>query len=638
MNNKPSKQFSANRLSAIIGLLSIPVHTHATPLFSTSVFNITIGYIIMLAFIITIFIVLNKKIKRYKELNKDAQHKLNESIHELEKERQQNWNKEITQNRLTTLFIENFRTPLASIVEPLKDITTKNTAISNSHNLNAVYRNSLMMLDLCEQIMGIYKERERFNKNEKLKITSKNIDLIIDNIVSRYNELIRVNQISFHYNKYIRPDFELWINTDTFRFIIYTLMTNAFIHTHYEGVINLTISETIDDENSSCMISISDNGKTSVKDLSDAALVIQSNENLTAVEFGYESIQKAVAQLHGTITMKSEDNIGTQIIMTFPSTKKGFEKDENIIFVTSEEAKDNFADNLINSNISTDNITKDIGTEDNPNSEITPAVIEEKEKKFRLLIIEERKDICLYLKVLLENTYVIITATDGQKGTDIAIKDNPDLIICDIDLPVKSGLDCCKELKENLSTCHIPFIMITTKAEDDEIVHALKSGADDYMLKPFTPSILRAKINSLINNRSMLQKTYTRLLVQLEGENGEKTEEDAKNRFVKEIVNIVENNLNNVDFSVKKLATDMNMSQPTLYRKVKQAANCSIIELITGVRIRRAGMLLKTKQYSVQEVAELVGYNDVSTFRKRFVEIFGTTPSAFADDKAHQVV
>ena len=638
------RQLPLNRLTLTFGLLLYSSFTYSTPLLGISMINVSIGYIVMLIIIAAVSVVLTKKLRTYKKQNKEMLHQLSETKKILETEREHNRERQKAQDQMTILFIQNFRTPLSSIIDPLKDITTKNTAVSNNHNMNAVYRNSLMMLDLCDQILGIYKERQRSNSEEKLKITSKNIDRLIDNVVSRYNELIRVNQISFHYNKYIRPDFELWINADTFKFILYSLMTNAFIHTHYEGVINLTISETIDDDNSNCMISISDNGKSGIQNLPQSTFAMAGADNISVVEFGYDTIENAVKVLHGAISIKSENNIGTQIVLTFPSSKAEYEEDENIIILPSETLTEEENTKQNEGEAENGGEKYDFGNEEEGEVSAagtnTPvqAVEADANKKFRLLIIEERKDICLYLKVLLENTYTIITAPDGQKGVDIAIQDNPDLIICDIELPTKSGLECCKELKENLTTCHIPFIMITTKAEDEEIVHALKSGADDYMLKPFTPSILKAKINSLINNRSMLQKTYTRLLVQLEGENGEKAEEDAKNRFVKEIVRLVEENLNNENFSVKTLAADMNMSQPTLYRKVKQAANCSIIELITGVRIRKAGMLLKQKQYSVQEVAEMVGYNDVSTFRKRFVEIFGTTPSAFADEKSSQVV
>lgn len=219
----------------------------------------------------------------------------------------------------------------------------------------------------------------------------------------------------------------------------------------------------------------------------------------------------------------------------------------------------------------------------------------------------------------------------------MAMKELPDLIICDVMMPIKDGFECCREVKECPETCSIPFIMLTAKVEDDDIIHGLELGADDYVLKPFTPGILKAKVSNLINGRQTLKQMYAKLF-KLPGadavdadETEQPGEEEAKaeDPFITSVIKIVEENICEADFSVKKLASELNMSQPTLYRKVKQSTDYTIIELIRGVRMRRAGVLLKTKQYGVQEVAEMVGYNDIPTFRKHFVDAFGTTPSTY---------
>lgn len=259
------------------------------------------------------------------------------------------------------------------------------------------------------------------------------------------------------------------------------------------------------------------------------------------------------------------------------------------------------------------------------------------EEKKTILIVEDHKDIRLYLKVLFGNEYNLLMATNGQEGVDMAMKELPDLIICDVMMPIKDGFECCREVKECPETCSIPFIMLTAKVEDDNIIHGLELGADDYVLKPFTPGILKAKVSNLINGRQTLKQMYAKLF-KLPGadavdadetEQPGKEEAKAEDPFITSVIKIVEENICEADFSVKKLASELNMSQPTLYRKVKQSTDYTIIELIRGVRMRRAGVLLKTKQYGVQEVAEMVGYNDIPTFRKHFVDAFGTTPSTY---------
>lgn len=257
--------------------------------------------------------------------------------------------------------------------------------------------------------------------------------------------------------------------------------------------------------------------------------------------------------------------------------------------------------------------------------------------KKTLLIVEDHKDIRLYMKVLFGKEYNLLMATNGQEGVDMALKELPDLIICDIMMPIKDGFECCREVKEAPETCGIPFIILTAKVEDDDVIRGLEVGADDYVLKPFTPGILKAKVRNLINGRQSLKQIYSKLF-KLPGadlssvtEESEKMEEEVKTEdpFITSVIKIVEANICEADFSVKKLASEMNMSQPTLYRKVKQSTDYTIIELIRGVRMRRAGELLKMKQYAVQDVAEMVGYNDIPTFRKHFVDAFGMTPSTY---------
>jgi transcriptional regulator GlxA family with amidase domain len=168
---------------------------------------------------------------------------------------------------------------------------------------------------------------------------------------------------------------------------------------------------------------------------------------------------------------------------------------------------------------------------------------------------------------------------------------------------------------------------------DTNMVKGLELGADDYILKPFNPEILTSKVKRLIKNRMELKQTYMKLMMANNTINSITEEEEGpkEDPFIHQIFETVEKNLQNPDFNVKRLAEMLNMSQPTLYRRVKMLTNYTIIELIRGVRLKRAAELLRTRKYSIQEVSEMVGYNDAPTFRKHFVEFYGTTPSTFAN-------
>ena len=167
----------------------------------------------------------------------------------------------------------------------------------------------------------------------------------------------------------------------------------------------------------------------------------------------------------------------------------------------------------------------------------------------------------------------------------------------------------------------------------------MELGADDYVRKPFDIEVLMSKVRQLIKNRTELKKAYTKLLIPVpdadkegaEGTGDENTDK-MEDPLVTKVIQLINENIQNEDFSVKKLAEMLNMSQPTLYRKIKQLTNFTLIEVVRGVRLKRAAELLKSKKYNVQEAAEAVGYNDIPTFRKHFVDLYGVTPSAFSKE------
>jgi YesN/AraC family two-component response regulator len=225
-------------------------------------------------------------------------------------------------------------------------------------------------------------------------------------------------------------------------------------------------------------------------------------------------------------------------------------------------------------------------------------------------------------------------AENGEEGVKMARHELPDIILTDIMMPVMDGFEATRILKEDLKTCHIPIIHLTALTGDTNAVKGIEYGADDYILKPFNAEILRSKVRRLIENRQNLKQAYMKLMMTsgaMDSNNKQDDGEPKEDPFIKQIFDIVENNLQNPEFSVKRLAEMLNMSQPTLYRKVKMLTNYTIIELIRGVRLKNAAELLRTKKYSIQEVSEMVGYNDAPTFRKHFVEFYGTTPSTYAN-------
>ena len=554
-------------------------------------------------------------------MHRDREILLRESLNVEKMKLEQKQEIDTMRNRLLMLFVQKLRTPLSLIIGPLKDMLEELKLIPGFAARGQVaYRNSLRMLDACNQLLAIYGHS---SLNEKLQLAPYQVEKLIDNNLFDIREILKVYPIHFQYEKRVKKELEFYVDKRKVEFIIHNLLTNAFAHINYAGNVSLTISETMEENQHYVTITVEDDGNASINSLGQ---ILPGNKMAGSepgfIEVGFTVMQRMMEIHHGKISLVDSPEKNAKISVSFPLDKSVLKNDPNIEFVDPEKNKDIEFGSMeiaqLNSMAAEDIVQSTYGT------------------KKTLLIVEDQRDIRLYLKILFDKEYNLLMATNGQEGVDMAIKELPDLIICDIMMPVKDGFECCREVKEGLETCGIPFIMLTAKVEDEDVVHGLEIGADDYVLKPFTPSILKAKVRALLNSRQVLKQMYTKLFMLPGADTAgvsetEQPDEHVKveDPFISSVIKIVEDNIGKADFSVKKLAAEMNMSQPTLYRKVKQNTDYTIIELIRGVRMRRAAVLLKTKQYAVQEVAEMVGYNDIPTFRKHFVDAFGTTPSTY---------
>ncbi|WP_195354896.1 hybrid sensor histidine kinase/response regulator transcription factor [Bacteroides ovatus] len=598
-----------------------------------------IGYVLLTVLLCWFLYAYNKKKEQHKQLRRDKEMMLRENLNLERMKQEQKREKEVMRKRLLMLFVQDLRTPLSLIFAPLKDLHSKFKGQNPS--LQVAYRNALRMLDACDQLSAIYGPE---GLAVKLEVASYPVEKIIDSNLFKIRELLKIYPIDFHYEIRIRKELEFYVDEKKVEFIIHNLLTNAFTHTNYTGVVSFSIYETVRDNLTYVSLMVVDDGKNKVRTLEQQLNEDELSDNeLSTTQLGFSTVQQMVNAHHGMISFESSEGKGTKVTMHLPIDKSVFENDPNVLFVDPKELMepDTVLVGETELELQADSeLTPDISESGMPpqpvDTEIERLQSADISKK-TILIVEDHNDIRVYLKVLLGKEYNLLMATNGQEGVDMAMKELPDLILCDVMMPVKDGFECCREVKEGLETCGIPLIMLTAKVEDEDIIHGLELGADDYLLKPFTPSILMAKVRNLINGRQALKRIYSQLFMLPEKdavETGDATEqviEEVKKEdpFISSVIKIVEENICEADFSVKKLASELNMSQPTLYRKVKQSTDYTIIELIRGVRMRRAGVLLKTKQYAVQEVAEMVGYNDIPTFRKHFVDAFGTTPSTY---------
>ena len=260
-------------------------------------------------------------------------------------------------------------------------------------------------------------------------------------------------------------------------------------------------------------------------------------------------------------------------------------------------------------------------------SQNTSAVLAKEEPV--VLVVEDNNDLRKFIVDALKPNYAIIEASDGKEGLEIAFESIPDLIISDIMMPVMDGLELCTLIKKEKNTSHIPIILLTAKATIDDKIKGLEYKADAYITKPFDLRLLMTQVNNLLDNRSLLQEKFRNHYLQVETTVSKNTTVIESDPFLQKMVDQIQLEFENTEFSVATLAKKMAVSQPVLYRKVHALTGLSVNEFIKSLRMKKASELLSTKAHNVSEVAYMVGFTDRKYFSKEFKKYFGKNPSNF---------
>jgi CheY-like chemotaxis protein len=246
-------------------------------------------------------------------------------------------------------------------------------------------------------------------------------------------------------------------------------------------------------------------------------------------------------------------------------------------------------------------------------------------------VVEDSADVRDYIKGALEPLYRVVEAADGREGIQKAQEIIPDLIISDIMMPEKDGNELCRTLKNNVNTSHIPTILLTAKAAEENIIEGLETGADDYITKPFNTKILCARIKNLIDIRSQLQQNVKREMT-LQPVKMAVSEIDRE--FLEDLQAMINKNLSDPDFNVDQLCKRMYMSRTTLYRKIHALSGETPTEFIRSFRLKRGAELLKKKFGTILEVSFEVGFSNSSYFARCFKEKFHQLPSEYQASEA----
>ena len=249
-------------------------------------------------------------------------------------------------------------------------------------------------------------------------------------------------------------------------------------------------------------------------------------------------------------------------------------------------------------------------------------------KKSSIVIVEDNYELRSFLKMVLLRTYNCYDAGDGIEGWKLTKEVIPDVVVSDIIMPNKDGYQLCRQIKDNLKTCHIPVILLTAKNADDQVIAGYNLGADAYVTKPFDINLILTQISRLIKNRELIREKYITQNFMVEVS---KTNPSKDDKFILGVRAILEENISDSDFNVKKLSSQLNISTTQMYRKLKVLTGYSPVEFIRVIKLQKAYNLLNTKDNTVKEVCYLSGFNNLSYFIKCFREHFGITPASYRD-------
>lgn len=528
---------------------------------------------------------------------------------EEEKNKQTQLNEQLriaTQSKLVffTNVSHDLRTPLTLIAEPVAQLAEAGNLTPQQSTLIRIANKNIKILQrLINQILDF---RKYENGKLGLTLTETDFSRVVGDWMESFYSVARKRDIKL---TLVGPAQEtpvvMAIDVEKIERVFFNLLSNAFKYTPDNG--SITVSYESDGDNLTFRVADTGEG-ISARDLGNIFDRFYQVDRINPKGSGIGlSLAKAFVELHGgSISVESTLNVGTEFTVKLP-----------VRHVSETVAED---DRTI--------VREDAGAElDNIESDFTFD-----ENKPLVLIIDDNRDIQKLVGELLAPDYNIIAAPNGREGVRLAARYVPDLIICDVMMPVMDGLECCRRIKEEVSTSHIPVLMLTACSLDEQRVQGYESGADGYLSKPFSTSVLKSRCASLIANRKRIKDLWQSGPFPVVSDRKPKAMEslgttDIDSDFYRRFLDILMKEIGNQDLNVDMIASKLGLERSQFYRKIKSLTNYAPVELIRRLRLQRGRELLLTTDRTVAEIAYETGFSTPAYFTKCYRDAYGETPS-----------
>ena len=500
------------------------------------------------------------------------------------------------------------RTPLTLILTPLQEIINKISDRWTRNQLEYIQRNANRLLHLVNQLMD-YRRAELGVFELKAKKGNAH-QLIQDNFLF-YDKLARHKKITYTLHSELE-DKEVLFDANYLELIVNNLLSNAFKYTESGQSITVTLKE----ENGWLLLQVSDTGIgipiNKQGKIFERFYQIESEHVGSGI--GLSLVQRLIELHHGRIELDSEENKGSTFSVYLPQDLSVYKPSE---LASNDELNEEEQVYSTNSKA-----MYFIDTEKVENESVESG----DKKRGTILIVEDNNEIRRYLSNGLADLFNTLEAGNGEEALE-KLKDNEvDVIVTDVMMPVMNGIKLCKNVKQNIRTCHIPVIILSAKTDIKDQMEGLQMGADDYIPKPFSLAILTTKIQNMMRTRRRMLEKYAK---SLEVEPEKITFNAMDEALLKRAMAIVEKNMDNIEFSTDEFAREMNMSRSDLHLKLKAITGESTIDFIRKIRFNEAAKLLKDGRYTVAEVSTMVGFNTPSYFATSFKKYFGCLPTEY---------
>lgn len=552
---------------------------------------------------------LNRKLSRQKEKLEEQKLQLTQQKEQLiqQKEQLEQFSRELEEaTHAKLVFFTNvshdFRTPLTLIADPVNQLLADKSLGERPHQLlELMKKNVNILLRLVNQILDFRKV-----ENGRMELHLEPFDLLSS--FRGWNDSFRMallkKHISFFFEVTPDMDFRMMADSEKMERIYFNLLSNAVKYTPENGKIIVRLEAEATNFRFSVFNSGSHISPKEVDAIFERFYQIDGHQAGTGIGL---ALVRAFVEMHGGQITAHSDEKGATFTVLFPAQSVS-QYHPTVVTLPSEEAE-----------VSTTLVETDfpMGEEETRDAD-RPAV----------LVIDDNADIRNYVKTLLAEEYHVLDAPEAATGIRLAMKYVPDVIVSDVMMPGMDGVECCRRLKTELQTCHVPVILLTACSLDEQRIQGYNGGADSYISKPFNSQLLLSRIRNLIDSRRQLRQFF--------GDNQTLAKEnicDIDKDFVSRFKSLVEEKMRDPELNVEDLGKDMGLSRVQLYRKLKSLTNYAPNELLRQARLKKATSLLASSEMTVAEIAYEVGFSSPSYFTKCYKEQFGESPTDFLKRK-----